>query len=433
MISFGKIFNTPLVKQSFVYVVCDGINRAIPFLLLPFITYYLTPDDYGIITNFNVYTQILTVFVYSCTAGALPVMFHKLEKKDIRSYVSNMIILNSIATVLCFLINLIAFRWIQKGLDINLTFQLYAILIVWFAGITNVNMILWRCEEKPVPFGVYQISQSAVNAITTILFVITLLLGWQGRIYSFMVSSIVFGLVSIVILHRRGYLEFKIRTEFLKQTLFFAIPIIPHALSFWFRGGVEKVLLSNMYGLAENGLYSVALTWGSVVSMFLMAFNNAFAPYLYKKLAHIDKDKKGTEHEQSQLIRLIRLCLWATGGFVFISYFVSVILIKAIYPSDYLGSLTFLPWVMLGQFFQGCYLMFVCFTHYTFKTKPLGIITFSWSVISIGLAWLGIKLLGPVGVSISSAFISMVIFISVAILAMKVYSLPWRQLLLIRI
>lgn len=52
--NFKQIFNTPLVKQSVVYVVSDGINRAIPFLLLPFITYYLTPEDYGIITNFNV-------------------------------------------------------------------------------------------------------------------------------------------------------------------------------------------------------------------------------------------------------------------------------------------------------------------------------------------------------------------------------------------
>lgn len=433
MLSFGKIINTPLVKQSFVYVICDGINKAIPFLLLPFITYYLTPDDYGIVTNFNVYTQILSVFIYLCTAGALPVMFHKLEKNEIRSYVSNMVILNTLATVLCLSINLIAYKWIQKGLDIDLTFQLYAIVIVWFTGITNVNMILWRCEEKPVSFGVYQISQSAVNAITTIVFVITLLLGWKGRIYSFMISSILFGIISILILYKRGYLEFRIKKDFLKQTFLFAIPIIPHALSFWFRGGVEKILLSNMYNLSENGLYSVALTWGGVVSMFLIAFNNAYAPYLYKKLARIDKDRIGTIRDQLQLVRLIRLSLWGTAAFIFISYLVSVVLIKAIYPSDYFGSLSFLPWVMIGQFFQGCYLMFVCFTHYTFKTKPLGIITFSWSVVAIGLAWLGIKLFGPVGVSISSAFISMVIFISVTILAVKVYSLPWRQLLTIKL
>ncbi len=428
-----SIFNTSLVKQSFVYVVCDGINKAIPFLLLPFITYYLTPDDYGIVTNFNVYVQILSVFVYLCTAGALPVMYYKLDKCEIKSYVSSMIFLNTIATIICLAINICVYRLVDKGLNIDFTFQLYAIVLVWFTGITNINMILWRCEERPIAFGVYQISQSALNAITTIIFVITLLLGWRGRIYSMMCSAIVFGIFSLFILYRRDYWELRYQKKYFIQTVSFALPIIPHALSFWFRGGVEKILLSNMCSLSANGLYSVALTWGAVVTMFLTAFNNAYAPFLYKKLAIFDKDKSGTTVQQSQMVRLIKICLWGTVVFVVIAYFVSVVLIKAIYPENYFGSLAFLPWVMLAQLFQGFYLMFVCFTHYTFKTKPLGIITFSWSLIACGLAWAGIKFIGPVGASIASACVSFAIFVSVAILAMKVYSLPWRQLLTLKI
>ncbi len=433
MISFNRIFNSSLVKQSFVYVVCDGINRAIPFLLLPFITYYLSPDDYGIITNFNVYVQIISVFGYLCTSGALPVMFHKLKKEEVKSYVSNMVLLNTFVTIGCVLVNLIFFKPIANGLGINLTYQLYAIVYVWFSGITNINMILWRCEERPVAFGIYQISQSAINGVTTILFVITLLMSWQGRIYSSLLSAGLFGIISIVILYHRGYLELRIRKDFLLQTLFFALPIVPHALSFWFRGGVEKILLSNMYDLSENGLYSVALTWGAIVTMFLTAFSNAYSPFLYKKLARFDKDREGTRREQYQLVRLIKVSILGTGVFVVLAYFTSVVLIKAIYPVDYFGSLIFLPWVMLGQFFQGCYLMFVGFAHYTFKTKPLGIITFAWSLVSCGLAWVGIKLIGPVGVSIASASISCAIFISVAILSTKVYSLPWRNLLTLKI
>jgi len=294
-------------------------------------------------------------------------------------------------------------------------------------------MILWRCEERPIAFGTYQISQSALNAITTIIFVISMLLGWKGRVYSMMCAAIIFGAISLFILHKRGYIDFRLRKKFITQTVLFALPIIPHALSFWFRGGVEKILLSNMCGLSENGLYSVALTWGAVVTMFFTAFNNAYAPFLYKKLAFFDKDKNGTLEQQKKLVQLIKICLWGTGAFVVISYFVSIIMIKAIYPDDYWASINYLPWVMLAQLFQGCYLMFVCFTHYTFKTKQLGIITFSWSLIACALAWLGIKFWGAVGVSIASAIVSFAIFVSVTILAMKVYSLPWRQLLTLKL
>lgn len=433
MTRFKRILHSSLAKNSLIYVVSDGINRAIPFLLLPFITRYLTPEAYGIVTNFNVYVQILTVFIYSCTVGALQVMFFKLNKEDLKYYVSNMIFLNSIATIICLVINLFLHKWITRGLDINLTFQLYAILTVWFSGITFINMVLWRCEEKPLSFGIYQISQSAVNAITTIIFVIILLLGWQGRVYSMMCSSIIFGTFSLYILFRRGYLELNINKEYLIQVTLFALPIMPHALSFWFRGGVEKILLSNMSGLSENGLYSVALTWGSVVNMFLVAINNAYIPFLFKKLAYFDADKDGTLSQQLQIVKIIKVYLLGTAVFVTISYFTSYWLIKIIYPPDYYGSLSFLPWVMISQLFQGCYLLFACFPNYKFKTKPLGIITFSWSIIACLLAWLCILLWGPVGVSISSAFVSLAIFISVAILATKVYTLPWNELLTFRI
>ena len=344
-----------------------------------------------------------------------------------------MIFINSIATIICILVNILIFRNINIWLNINFRFQLFAVILVWFTSITNINMILWRCEERPIAFGTYQISQSALNAITTIIFVISMLLGWEGRVYSMMCAAIIFGTISLFILHKRGYIDFKLQKKYIIQTVLFALPIIPHALSFWFRGGVEKILLSNMCGLSENGLYSVALTWGAVVTMFFTAFNNAYAPFLYKKLAFFDKDKSGTLEQQKKLVRLIKICLWGTGAFVIVSYFVSIIMIKAIYPQDYWRSISYLPWVMLAQLFQGCYLMFVCFTHYTFKTKQLGIITFSWSLIACALAWLGIKFWGAVGVSIASAFVSFAIFVSVAILAMKVYSLPWRQLLTLKL
>lgn len=425
MFTLKRIYSSSLVRKSFIYVFCDGINRAIPFLLLPFITHYLTPSDYGIVTNFNVYIQILSVFCYTCTIGALPVMFYKLEKEKVKLYVSNMIVLNTGVTVLCAMVSLLLYVYVEDILNLSIYYQFYALLVVWFAGITNVNMILWRCEEKPVSFGIYQISQSALNALTTILFVIIFLLGWKGRVYSMILVTILFGFISLYILYKRGYLVFGIDKLFIKQTVFFALPIIPHALSFWFKSGVDKIMLTNMCGLNENGLYSVAMTWGAIVSMFVVSFNNAYAPFLYKKLAIFDKDKTGTVRGQKELVRLIWGSFVVALVFVALAYLISIYLIKLVYAPIYYASLDFLPWVMIAQFFYAGYSMFVCFIHYTFKTKMLGIITFSWSIAQIGITYLLIGSIGAVGASISSAIVSMMTFVFVAIYAMKVYHLPW--------
>lgn len=429
MLSLRQLSSSPLVRNSFVYVFCDGINKAIPFLLLPFITHYLTPSDYGIITNFTVYVQILSVFCFTCTVGAVPVMFYKLDKEGLKRYVSSIILLNTLSQLLCSVIAVSASFWIEKSLNLSFPFQLSAIVTVWFSGITYVNMVLWRCEEKPLAFGVYQISQSALNALTTILFVILMLLGWQGRIYSMILATVVFGLISIVVLIRRGYLSFAIDKRFVKQTLLFALPLVPHALSFWFKGGLDKVMLTNMVGLSSNGLYSVALTWGSIVTMFLTAFNNAYAPFLYKKLTAFDKDRQGTLNEQKRLVKLIWGIVLLTFLFIVLVYLLSHVLIKIIYAPSYYGSLEYLPWVMAAQFFQGGYLMFVCFAHYTFKTKILGLITFSLSILQVGITYQMILYCGPVGAAVSSALTSLMTFYFVARYAMKVYTLPWFNFL----
>lgn len=420
-----SLVQSSLIKNSFIYVICDGINKAIPFLLLPFITHYLTPSDYGLVTNYNVYVQILSVFGYLTTAGALPVMFYKLDKNEIKKYVSNMLLLNTLACFICLLVVLLSASLSEKTFGLPLIFQLSALVVVWFAGITNVNMLLWRCEEKPFSFGFYQISQSALNALTTILFVIILLLGWKGRIYSMIMATVVFGIISLVVLCKRDFITFKIDKSYLKQITLFALPLIPHALSFWFKSGTDKIMLTQMCGLSDNGLYSVAMTWGGIVSMFLIAFNNSYSPYLYKKLAYFDKNKEGTIKEQEKLVRIIWLSVVATFICVLILWGISAFLIRIAYAPSYYESLEYLPWVMLGQFFYGGYLMFVCFLHYTFKTKILGLITFTWSIMQILITYLMILWIGSIGAAISSAIISMLTFISVSAYAMKQYSLPW--------
>lgn len=425
MISIRQIYSSALFRKSFVYIFCDGVNRAIPFLLLPFITHYLTPADYGIITNFNVYIQILAVFCYSCTLGAVPVNFFKLSPENFRKYASSVILLNTGALIICAVVAIFSNTIIYKSLNISYSFQLLALFSIWFSGMTQLNMTLWRCEERPFAFGIFQISQSALNAFTTILFVIVLLLGWKGRIYSMMLATIVFGVISVVILIRKGYCTPKISGEFVKQALFFALPLIPHALSFWFKSGVDKVLLTGMVGLSSNGLYSVALTWGSVVTMFLTAFNNAYAPFLYKKLASFDKDKNGTIHEQKRLVKLIWSMIGLTLIFVIFMYFVSCMFIRWVYAPVYFESVAYLPWVMLVQFFQGVYLMFVCFVHYTLKTKVLGLITFSCSLLQVGVTYLMIRYWGAIGAAASSALTALIICFFVVRYAMKVYKLPW--------
>lgn len=419
------IGTSSLIKNSFVYVITDGINKAIPFVLLPIISRYLTPPEYGIVTNYNVFISVLGALVYLCTGGVIPVMYYKLSKDEIRVYVSNMLVVNTVSVLIC-LIGILLFSTIlESHLNFSFPYQMTAIVLVWFTAIGYANLVLWRCEEKPLRFGLYNISSSLINALFTIILVVILVMGWQGRALSIFLSSIIMGVISLVILYKKGYLVLRISKEYIKSVLIFSIPIIPHALSFWIKSGADKIMLTDLCGLAENGLYSVAVTWGAIVSMVMVAFSNSYSPWLFKKLAFFDKDKEGTQPDQKRLVKMIYLSLIVIFVIVFFLYVISHILISIMYPETYSGSKNYLPYVMLSQAFNGAYLLFVCFLHYTFKTKILGITTFIISLIQIVLAYFLIINLGPMGVAYSSVIGSFLTFVIIAIYGMRAYKLPW--------
>lgn len=133
-------------------------------------------------------------------------------------------------------------RTIDHLIQLPLFYQILCLVTVWFASITNLNMILWRCEERPWSFGKYKIALSSLNIIITIWFVVILLWGWQGRVYSQCIAIIVFGAISLWILIRREYFVLKISKQDMLHVLFFALPLLPHALSFGSKAELIKFI-----------------------------------------------------------------------------------------------------------------------------------------------------------------------------------------------
>lgn len=415
-----------LFKHSAIYLITEGLNKAIPFIILPIISYYLTPSDYGILANYNVITQILAVFCYSITTVIIPVMYYKLGRNEVKSLISNIVILNSIIGVLLLLITLLVSKTVEQATSVSLFFQIIAVVSTLFASFTQVNLALWRCEEKPFNFGLFHISQTALDAGLSLYLIIVVLLGWSGRVYSMALASIIFGILSLILLFTRGYLKFCISKQHIATILAFSIPLLPHGLSFWIKSGADKLLLSNLSGLNQNGLYSVAMSFGAIVSIFVTSFNNAFVPKLFQKLKSINPT-----NESDIKIRIVRQYRYLVVGLLILtllSYIVSYAFIKIVYQPEYSDAVYFLPYIMLGQFFTGVYSLFVNFLHYTQNTKVLGAITFSLTLLQILLSFCLIKWVGPVGAAISSAIVSLLIAYVVAIYSNSVFPMPWANL-----
>ena len=422
-----KLYNNGLVRNTVVYVLSDAINRAVPFLILPIIVRFLTPEDYGVITNYAVLVQIVTVFIFGASQGSIPVHFFKMEKEEFRIYVINIISIAFAISVLCVAVFLLFDNYLYEILGLSKMFLVLAVIEVMFSAFICVNMLIWRCEEQPTKFGAFQISQTILNVVFTLILVMLMKWAWEGKIIAGFLAAFLMGTLSILILYKKGYYHLKIDFSKARLVLIFALPLIPHALALWGKTGIDKIIITNISGLAENGLYSTAITWGAIITMVITSFGNAYNPYLLKKLAQFDKIPSVDNHysEKTKIVKLSYIFVGIIGIIVLISYFFFYGLILYIYPESYHPSTRFLSWIMLGEFFRGWYLIYINYIHHVYKTKILGVITFSLSILQIGLSYVLLISVGTVGAAISTCIISLLTTIGVGTYACKVYPMPW--------
>src|SRR6056297_3469330 len=102
-----KFYQSRFFKNASIYTVSDIINKLVPFILLPVLTRYLTPADYGIISIFAVFTSILGVFISLETHGAISVNFFKISREQLKIYIANVLLIVAVTTSIVLLIVII--------------------------------------------------------------------------------------------------------------------------------------------------------------------------------------------------------------------------------------------------------------------------------------------------------------------------------------
>jgi len=422
-VNLDKILKHSLLKSSLIYVITDAINKAVPFLILPILSYYLLPSDYGIVANFGVLVSIISIFVLVGVNGAIAVNYFKLSKEELSRYIFNGITIIGVFSVILLFIVLLFNETIYLFVKVPLSYQLLAVATALASALTGINLSLWRLEEKPVKFGVYQISQTALNLGASLVLIIVYKLGWVGRINGMLVATLSFGLLSLILIYKRGYLRIKFSHKLIFAILAFGLPLIPHSLSFWLRSGVDRILITKYIGEAATGLYATGFQFGILIAFLTGAFNNAFVPYMYKLLS--EKDESILDKNKENLKKMILIGIVGLIILCVLFTLLSNIVLTTFFSDRYSGASEFIFWAILSQTFQGMYLFFVNYIFYVKKTKGLAAITFTCAILQVILSYILIINIGAIGAAYATALVSFVNFVMIAWYSNKVYPMGW--------
>jgi len=411
-----------MIKNSLIYIFAEVLNKAIPFLLLPILTRYLTPTDYGMIASFTAFVAFLSIFVGLSIHGAVSINFFKTTKEELKIYIANGIFVLLITTIIVGFVVFIFKEPLHNKLLLSSEWLYIGVILSFSQFVTLLNLTLWIAEKKPKAYGIYQISQTFVISTMSILFVVVLHFDWTGQVIANILGTLSFALFSFYLLYKRGYLEFKFNKKDMKDLLHFGIPMIPHNLSGWITTNGDKLLLITLVGASATGLFTVGFQIGIVMSVLVSSFHKVWNPYLYEKLSSsnfsLNSKIKIVKFTYLYFVLMVVLVLFLN----FIAKYIFIYMID----SQYMDSYQYVIYILIMYALNGMYFMVVSYIFYFKKTKQLAYITFSCSILHLLFSYIFINIFGAIGAAYSGVISYTLMFLAVWYYSNKIYPMPWN-------
>ncbi len=409
-----------LFQSAGIYTVSRILSSAVPFLMMPVLTRYLTPADYGIVAMFAAVLTFVNPFVGINAAGTIGVRYFSKEHIEMPRYVGTCLYVSLATLVLVALFFALFGSFVSRVTQFPAPWLWSVVLVAAGQLVVRIVMTFWQVEQRALAYGVFLNVQTLVNVALSVLFVIVLGRNWQGRIEAQVVTICCFAAIGLYILWRKGQVSMHYDRGYALDMVRFGLPLIPHEIGGIVIGQTDRFFITNMVGIGETGVYSVGYQVGGIIEILALSFNQAYSPWLFRKLRDGGDDFKRTLVKYTYAY-MAGILLLAVGFAAIAPWLLSFFVGKAFGGS---GVYTF--WISIGFAFSGMYYMVCNYIFYAGKTSVLAAVTFATALLNVVFNYVLIKLNGPVGAAQASAIAFFISFVLTWILSARVYPMPWN-------
>ncbi|OFY63626.1 MAG: hypothetical protein A3H98_01045, partial [Bacteroidetes bacterium RIFCSPLOWO2_02_FULL_36_8] len=388
---FKRIFESTLFRSSGIYTISSVLNNAIPFLMIPILTRYLSPVDYGIVAMFQVLFSFISPFVGLNAYGAIHQKYYNRETVDFPKYIGNGLLILIVST--CIVSGMV---WLFAGPISTLSAfpanWLWSVIIFSVGYFLNLTvLLLWVGQKKPILFGVLQVVQTLINLSISIWLVVSLSMGWQGRILGQVIAVGGLGILSLFIMWKQWRFKLEFDRNYLRHILNFGVPLVPYYLGLTVMMLVDRFFITNMIGLAETGIYMLGYQFGQIIVLLYESFNKAYVPWLYERL------KMKNEAMNLKIVKLTYLIFFGILIMASLLCFIVPLVFHLVVGKEFMGASVYVLWITFGYAFNSMYKVVANNIFYTEKTQVVAWITIITGVFHVGLNYSLINLLGAIG------------------------------------
>lgn len=411
-----------LLSGTVIYLFSNILNAAIPFALLPILTRYLSPSEYGEIAMFQMLLAGLAAVTGLNVAGACNRKYYdeNLNTQEMQKFIASCFQILLLTSSLIFIIMLIFHTNFEIWLGLQKKWILWAVVVSTCSVVIQIRLGQWQVRKEAKKYASLQVSQSLLNLLLSLIFVVLLLKSSEGRINAQIYSAILFAIIAIIFLNKDGLFGFySWSPEYIKEALTFGIPLIPHIVGIFLLNSIDRLVINTKIGLEETGIYMVAVQLSGSLALIFDAFNKAYVPWLFEKL------KQDKIEEKKQIVLYTYLWFIALIASSLLGFLIGPWLTIKIAGANYAQAGEVIGWLILGQTFGGMYLMVTNFIFYSKRTGLLSLATIASGLLNVLLLIFLINIIGLKGASIAFCISMGIRFLLTWWVAQKVHPMPW--------
>ena len=371
------------VKASLWILICTFLQKGISFITTPIFTRLLTTAEYGAYSSFSSWQDILSVFItLNLSAGVYMQGLVKFDKEaDI--FTSSLQGLTLTLSVVWTIVYLLFHDWWNALLELTTVQCLAMLVMIWCTAVFNFWVVEQRVKLNYVTLVVITLIASVAKPIVGVILVLNAEDKVLARILGLaLVDLVCYGGLFFVQMRRGKVFCSK---KFWKYALAFNIPLIPHYLSQTVLNSADRIMIKEMVGSGEAGIYNLAYSVSRIMGIFSTALLSTLSPWIYQKI----KSKKFGEISEVVYPCLIGI---AFINIALIAFSPEVITFFA--PKAYADAIWVIPPVAMSLYFTFAYNVFAAFEFYNKKTWRIAFASVVGALLNILLNYLAIPIWG---------------------------------------
>lgn len=269
-------------KASLWFTVCNIFQKAVQFLVVPIYTRTMSVEQYGQYSVYLSWHEIISIFatlnMWNYLINNVMAKYPKTKEKVLSAIQG----LSTTITIAFFIIYmLVKMPWQRAtGLSPMIMAILFVELLVYPSYGYYIGQKRYEYEYKPIV--VLTVAQTILVPIISVPLILFAAEKGIAAIVGRSLTLAIIYLIPAFLIWKKGKVFF--HKEYWKYALNYNLPLIPHFLSMVVLQQSDRIMIEQICGEEQAGIYALAYQAASVVQVVNSAVVVSYIPYTYQKI-----------------------------------------------------------------------------------------------------------------------------------------------------